>query len=155
MALIDLLHLDFSPFHAILRTGKLPTAADLVEFETEVGFMLPEEFRELATSPLGGFYLAPRNRPTESLKLFGLTPGLPAWLDIRLEPCPAGLIPFLQRGDLLYCFDSNRRILRERNEWVSPVQTTVSALLLGHIHRLRGVDRASPQQQDTRLISVT
>ena len=108
---------DPAPYELFTCNGEEPSDADIADFEQQVGFRLPEEFREFTKSPLGGLHLVVREelwpRPKAfdvgpfwsflyGLNVFGIAAGIPDWLDIRVqwqefEKQGAGdLVPFFQ-----------------------------------------------------------
>ena len=126
---------DTRTLEAVSCMGNQPSETDVLEFESEAGFRLPDEFREFTKSPLGGLFMQvrekywPRPKPHEvrpfwsfqyGLRVYGIARGIPDWLDIRVEYRvfrQAGfgeLVPFLQVvGDAdKYCFDADGRIIR-------------------------------------------
>jgi len=153
---------DKRSFEVVACQGNEPSEADVAVFEAEVGFRLPEEFREFTMSPLGGLYLEVRERlwprpklfdvgPFWSflygLKVFGIAEGIPEWLDVRVQYREfhaegfAGLVPFLQLvGDAdKYCFDSGGHVIRwshEEPEIREQEPSTFSELLIREIHEL-------------------
>jgi hypothetical protein len=153
---------DKRMFQVVACQGNEPSEADLAAFEADVGFALPEEFREFTTSGLGGLYMEvrqefwPRPKPYDvgpfwsflyGLKVFGIAERIPDWLDIRVQYRQfksAGfgeLVPFLQLvGDAdKFCFDSGGRIIRwshEEPEKREIEAMTFAALLLHEIHEL-------------------
>ena len=126
---------DKRTLQVVACKGNEPSEADVAAFEADVGFRLPEEFREFTMSGLGGLYMEvreefwPRPKLLEvgpfwsflyGLKVFGIAHGIPEWLDIRVqyrefkaEGFP-DLVPFLQLvGDAdKCCFDAGGRIVR-------------------------------------------
>jgi hypothetical protein len=119
--------------------GNEPTEDNIRAFERDIGFSLPDDFREFTKSPLGGLYMEVREElwpraklyqvgPFWSflygLKVFGIARNIPEWLDIRHQRqqfAHAGttdLVPFLQVvGDAdPYCFDRAGRIFRWQHE---------------------------------------
>jgi hypothetical protein len=98
MALSDIFdyfgHYDKRSFYVVACQGNEPSEADVAAFEANVGFRLPDEFRELTMSPLGGLYMEVREelwpRPKlydvgpfgsflYALKVFGIAEGIPEW----------------------------------------------------------------------------
>jgi hypothetical protein len=130
---------DLSELMSVLRVG-VADEANLASFEAEVGFRLPEDFRTFALSPHGGFYVSTKCAPRITLKVFGLAPGLPAWLDIRKQQRPPGLVPFLQRNSVTYGFDARGRIVRLQDCRNSAVPTTFSQLVQGQLRRMTASD---------------
>jgi SMI1 / KNR4 family (SUKH-1) len=86
---------------AVFACGRdAPSEADIAEFEQQVGFALPDEFRSFAMSPLGGLYIEVREelwpRPQlyevgpfwtflYAVKVFGIADSTPEWLDLRVQ----------------------------------------------------------------------
>jgi len=127
---------DKASFIVVACSGNEPSEPDILAFESEIGFRLPEDFRQFTLSPLGGLYMEVREnlwpRPKMydvgpfwsflyGLKVFGIASTIPEWLDIRnayqklrSEGFP-DLVPFLQRvGDAnRYCFQRGGGIV----EW--------------------------------------
>jgi len=153
---------DTRSFYVVSCQGYEPSEADVGAFEGEVGFRLPDEFRQFTMSPLGGLYMEvreelwPRPKPYEvgpfwsflyGLKVFGIAEGIPDWLDIREQYKEfkaagfADLVPFLQvvcDADM-YCFDSAGRIIRWSHEEPNERRgdsVTFSELLMREIHEL-------------------
>ena len=153
---------DKKTFHVVACQGSEPSEADVAAFEADVGFRLPDEFREFTMSGLGGLFMEVREefwpRPKVfdvgpfwtflyALKVFGIAKGIPDWLDIRVQFREfkaegfGDLIPFLQRvGDAdKYCFDSAGRIIRwshEESEERKAEDITFGALLMREIREL-------------------
>jgi hypothetical protein len=153
---------DTRTFSVVTCQGNEPHEADIAVFEEDVGFRLPDEFREFTMSPLGGLYMEVREelwpRPKlynvgplwsflYAITVFGIAEGIPEWLDIREQykefkaEGSADLVPFLQLvGDAdKYCFDSAGRIIRwshEESESREEDPVTFSELLLREIHEL-------------------
>src|SRR3954452_1044479 len=91
---------DKRSFEAVACRGSEPFEADVAAFEAEVGFRLPDEFREFTMSGLGGLYMEvreefwPRAKQYDvgpfwsflyGIKVFGIADGIPDWLDIRVQ----------------------------------------------------------------------
>ena len=136
-----------------------PTESDILSFEREIGFRLPNDFRNFTKSPLGGLYMEvreelwPRPKLYEvgpfwsflyGLKVFGIASDIPEWLDIRHQRANfanAGiseLVPFLQVcGDPdPYCFDRDGRIIcwhHDMPEQRDPEEVTFADLLMREI----------------------
>lgn len=130
---------DKRTFQAVSCQGSEPTEADVAAFEADVGFRLPDEFREFTMSALGGLYMEvreefwPRAKAYDvgpfwsflyGLKVFGIAEGIPEWLDIRAqyrEFKSAGfpdLVPVLQlvgNADK-YCVNAGGRLIRWSHE---------------------------------------
>lgn len=123
---------DFSVF----ACGKdAPTEGVIQQFEREVGFQLPKEFRKFSMSPLGGIYIEVKEHIWPRAKeyavgpfwsilygmfIFGFGKKVPGWMDIRLhtpkfrENTKSSLVPFLKiLGDAdVYCFDERGLVVR-------------------------------------------
>jgi hypothetical protein len=154
---------DRESYEVVAQQGSEPTAEDLEEFEGEVGFRLPDEFREFALHPLGGLYMqvketiwpAPREFDVgpfwtflRGLMVYGLSSEAPDWLQLRPawrelgESGGGGLVPFLKLlGDAdPYCFTPEGRIAIWRHETPDepePVDgATFSEVLMKEIREL-------------------
>jgi hypothetical protein len=116
---------DFSLF----ACGKdAPSESILRDFEQEIGFSLPDDFRSFSKSPLGGVYIDVKEKIWPRAKqyavgpfwsflygmfVFGFAKDIPDWMDIRVhtrqfrENTQTALVPFLKvLGDAdVYCFD--------------------------------------------------
>jgi hypothetical protein len=155
---------DKASFEVYACQGHEPSEADITGFEREVGFGLPEEFREFTKSSLGGLYMAVREavwpRPKEfdvgpfwsflyGLTVYGIAFDIPEDLDLRAqfrefrarEEFTAGLVPFLKIiGDAdPYCFTAQGGIVRwlhEEPETPESVSLSFSDLLMQEIRAL-------------------
>jgi hypothetical protein len=163
---------DRASFEVFACRGHEPTEAD----EAEVGFRLPDEFRELTLSSLGGLYMAVREelwpRPQAGqvgpawsfaygLKVFGIAADIPDWLDIRVQYREfraegfADLVPFLQvecDADR-YCFDRAGNIVRwehDEPELREQVASSFAELLLAEIHALEARRDRKARGEDRR-----
>ena len=153
---------DKKSFYVVACQGNEPTEVEVAAFEAIVGFRLPDEFRAFTMSPLGGLYMAvreklwPRPRPYQvgpawsfayGLKVFGIAVDIPDWLDIQVqyrelseEGFPE-LVPFLQvecDADRC-CFDAAGRIVKwdhEQPELRELLTESFSDLLLSEIRAL-------------------
>lgn len=131
-------------------------------FEQQIGFRLPEDFREFTLSPLGGLYIEvkeelwPRAELGEvgpfwsflyGIKVFGLALEVPEWLDMRIQyeemrSLEVGnLVPFMQiEGDSdLYCFDDHGSIVKWHHDDIEDqevVELTFAQLLLSELKEL-------------------
>jgi hypothetical protein len=153
---------DEATFAVFACQGQEPTETDIVSFERECGFRLPDEFRKFTMSPLGGLYIEAREEfwPRAKIydvgphwsflyavKVFGIARDIPEWLDLciqylamRDEGYPH-LVPFLQvQCDAnCYCFDARGRILywdHEEPEEQRVESISFSELLLREIRDL-------------------
>ena len=123
---------DFSLF----ACGKdAPTESVIREFEHEIAFPLPQDFRAFSQSPLGGIYIDvkehiwPRAKPYAvgpfwsflyGIFVFGFGRAIPEWMDIRVhtrefrQNTKTTLVPFLKvLGDAdVYCFDEQGAVRR-------------------------------------------
>ena len=153
---------DRESFEVFACRGNEPSEADVAAFEKNVGFMLPQEFRQFTMSSLGGMYLAvkeelwPRPKLYDvgpfwsflyGLKVFGIADGIPEILDIRIRTSEmadegyAGLVPFLQLiGDAnKFCFDNAGQIRywdHELSDDPTIIHESFSELLLREIREL-------------------
>lgn len=154
---------DKETFAVFACQGREPSEADIEGFERDIaGFRLPEEFRELTMSPLGGLYLDvheeiwPRPVAYEvgpfwsflyGMQVYGIAEGMPDWLDIRVETQRfrddgiADLVPFIRIvGDAnRWCFDADGRIVLWSHDDpdARPVEdVTFADLVLREIHEL-------------------
>ncbi|HYW71753.1 MAG TPA: SMI1/KNR4 family protein [Pyrinomonadaceae bacterium] len=135
---------DKASFEVFACQGHEPSDKDVRTFEGEVGFSLPDEFREFTKSSLGGLYMAVREslwpRPQEyavgpfwsflyGLMVYGMAEDIPDFLDVRIqyrefltfresESDTTPLVPFLKViGDPdIYCFDRTGQIVRWQHE---------------------------------------
>lgn len=117
----------------------VPSEAEITEFESMAGFMLPKDFRAFSMSSLGGIYIEvkeqvwPRAKEFDvgpfwtflyGLFTFGFGTDIPEWMDIRIQTLTFRgetghqVVPFLKIvGDAdLYCFDKSGRVRRWRHE---------------------------------------
>ncbi len=144
---------DKASFAVFACSGNEPSEADIAAIETEIGFRLPDDFREFTMSPLGGLYMEvrenlwPRHKPYDvgpfwsflyGLKVFGIASDIPEWLDLRRayqelrsEGYP-DLVPFLQRvGDAnRYCFRA--AVASLSGTMSSPINGNASTWILRH-----------------------
>lgn len=153
---------DQRTFEVWACQGNEPSEDDLAAFEDEVGFGLPDEFREFTMSPLGGLCIEVRKklwpRPKAydvgafwsflyGVQVFGISEEIPEWLDIREQYREfrsegfGELVPFLQliNDPDKYCFDAQGRIvhwLHEEPQKRRVLRTTFSKLLMREIHEL-------------------
>lgn len=125
----SLTRLDNEVFRSVAAGADAPSDADMRDYESLVGFQLPEEFRELTLSELGGLYTEvredcwPRPEPFHTgpawtlcygIKILGISRSIPRWLDLRAQTQDAqdrGVLDFapcLQTiyDSQLYGFDS-------------------------------------------------
>ncbi len=127
---------DFSVF----ACGKgAPPESTIRDFEKEIGFSLPDDFREFSKSPLGGVYIEvkegiwPRPKPYAvgpfwsflyAMFTFAFGRDIPEWMDIRAQTrefrrdTRTALVPFLKiMGDAdVYCFDERGTVRRWDHE---------------------------------------
>lgn len=154
---------DHETYAVFACQGNEPTEEDVAAFEREIGFRLPEEFREFTMSPLGGLHMEVNEElwPRETtefaigpfwsflygLSVFGIAKDIPDWLDIRAqyrefrEQDDRGLVPFLAivGNSDRYCFDSTGKIVRwnhEEPDELEAIDATFSELLLQEIRAL-------------------
>lgn len=169
-------HYDKRTFQVVACQGNEPSEADVATFEAEVGFRLPDEFREFTMSGLGGLYMEvreefwPRAKAFDvgpfwsflyGIQVFGIAEGIPDWLDIRVQYKDfkaegyGELLPFLQLvGDAdRYCFDSSGQIVRwshEEPENRDIVEMSFGDLLMREIHELEDRQKQKAQQLHER-----
>jgi len=77
-----------------------PTEDEFAAYETELGFRLPDDFRDLSMSSVGGVYVCAREEVwpegvegyvgpawtfLRGLMVFGISVEMPDWLDLRLR----------------------------------------------------------------------
>ena len=154
---------DKQMFQVVACQGNEPSEADVAAFEADIGFRLPDEFREFTMSGLGGLYMEvrenfwPRAKEFDvgpfwsfqyGLKVFGIAKGIPGWLDIRVqyEEFKAegfgDLVPFFQLVSDAdkYCFDNKGRILRWSHE--EPERRDVEQILFADLlmREIRGLE---------------
>ncbi len=153
---------DRSAYGVFACQGNEPSEQDMADFEAEIGFRLPEDFREFTMSPLGGLYLEVREEQWPQpkaldvgpfwtflygIKVFGISAEIPEWLDIRIQYRQfrdsgfGALVPAVQlESDAdSFCLDRNGRILHwshEEPEEPRPVELTFPALLMQEIEEL-------------------
>jgi hypothetical protein len=163
-------HFDTTTYQAFSCHGQEPSESDIAAFEAEVGFRLPEEFREFTMSWLGGLYVEvreeiwPRAERFEvgpfwsflyGFSIFGISPEIPDWLDLRVQyrnlhsAGYEGLVPFLQRQSDpdIYCFDSAGKIVYFVHD--DPGERTVEPLPFSEL--LMREIRALEERKDRKL----
>jgi len=127
---------DFSVFAC---GENAPDEAVLRTFERELGFKLPDDFRDFSKSSLGGVYVEvkediwPRAEPFEAgpfwsflygLVVYGFAGDVPEWMDMRIQTeafrrdTQSNYAPFFKViGDVdLYCFGKDQSISRWEHE---------------------------------------
>ncbi|HLW52480.1 MAG TPA: SMI1/KNR4 family protein [Candidatus Angelobacter sp.] len=153
---------DRKSYEVFSQQGAEPSTADVLAFESRVGFRFPVEFREFAIHPLGGLYMAvkeeiwPRPRAYEvgpfwsflyGFMVYGLSSQAPDWLQMGpawQSMCNAGspqFVPFLKViGDPdPYCFTLDQKIVIWRHETpteVEDVAKSFSEVLMFEIREL-------------------
>jgi hypothetical protein len=163
---------DFSLF----ACGKdAPSESALQEFEQEIGFRLPEDFRAFSMSPLGGIYIDVKEQVWPRAQagaigpfwsflygmfVFGFAKDIPEWMDIHIhtrqfrQETKTALVPFLtvlSDADV-YCFDEKGTVRRWNHELseAEPVQKTFSEVFAYEVERLRQrKDRKKAEQAST------
>ena len=65
---------DKRTYQVVACLGNEPNEADVAAFEAEVGFRLPDEFREFTMSGLGGLYMEVREQFWPRPKLYDVGP---------------------------------------------------------------------------------
>ena len=90
-------NIDPQSFQYWCAQDDVPTIAEVQAFFDEIGFTLPEEFRDFTTSRLSGLHIEvpeevwPRRRGGAfwwflyGLSVFGIGPEIPEWLDLRVQ----------------------------------------------------------------------
>jgi hypothetical protein len=167
-------HYDKGSYAIFACQGNEPTEDDVCAFERDIGFRLPDDFREFTKSPLGGLYMEvhealwPRPKLYEvgpfwsflyGIKVFGLARNTPEWLDMRhqrkqfADSGTTDLVPFLQIcGDAdPYCFDRDGRILRWRHETPDDrnrEKLSFAELLMQEIHELEARKERKLRDED-------
>lgn len=151
---------DKESFDIFAQQGDEPTAEDLATFEKDIGFNLPDEFREFVVHPLGGLYMEvkeeiwPRPKAFDvaplwtfayGFRVYSLSSAAPDWLSIRLavrelrDADVPELVPFLKLMSLTerYCFTPDQKIvLWVRDGDPQPVTETFSELVMKEINAL-------------------
>lgn len=130
---------DKKKFRVVAQQGAEPDEAAIRSFEREIGFRLPEDFREFSMHPLGGLHMEAHDEvwpPAKEyatgpfwsflrgLMVYGFSPEAPEWLSIAQawrgmhENGSPHLVPFLKIiGDPdPYCFTSSGNIVIWRHE---------------------------------------
>ncbi len=131
-------HLD-GDFSVFACGNDAPSESVLQDFEREIGFQLPQDFRAFSISPLGGICVEAKQEIWPRAKeyavgpfwsflygvfVFGLARGIPEWMDIRIqttlfrENTKTSLVPFLKIvGDAnVYCFEQHGSVCRWDHE---------------------------------------
>lgn len=180
MALEDVLayfrSYDHDTFHVVACQGNEPSEADVAAFERDCGFSLPAEFRQFTMSPLGGLYMEVREelwpRPSQyavgpfwsflyAVKVFGISVGIPDWLNLRAQFAAmraegfTDLVPFLQRecDANRYCFNPQGQIVQwdhEEPEELAVVSSSFSDLLMKEVRDLEDRARKKAAGADVR-----
>jgi hypothetical protein len=125
---------DRNSFNVFTQQGVEPKADDLKKFERDIGFRLPEEFREYALHPLGGLYVEVKEelwpRPVAfqvgpfwtflyALRVYSLSSEAPDWMNMQIalrqfrEEEDSDWVPFMRLiGDKdRYCFTPDQKIM--------------------------------------------
>lgn len=153
---------DKKSYEVFSQQGDEPSTADVLDFESRIGFCFPDEFREFAVHPLGGLYVAvkeelwPRPRKYEvgpfwsflyGLMIYALSRQAPDWLQMGPawgRMCDAGypqFVPFLKviGNPDPYCFTPDQKIIiwrRETPAEVEEVAKSFSEVLMFEIREL-------------------
>ena len=153
---------DKETFAVFAQQGNEPSGRKVTAFEKQIGFRLPEEFREFAVHPLGGLYMEakeeiwPRAKAGDvgpfwsflyGLFVYSLSPEAPEMMQMQeeykgfSEANGAGLVPFLKvMGDAdPYCFTPEGKIViwqHEEPDSPDPVEGTFSEVLMSQIRAL-------------------
>lgn len=124
-------NIDPAAFHYWCLQDEAPTAPEVQAFFDDIGFRLPEEYGEFATSRLGGLHVVVREEvwPRRQggvhwwflygISAFGIGRGLPEWLDLQsqYQSFQAGgssnLLPFMRivSDADRYCFTRDSTIV--------------------------------------------
>lgn len=130
---------DKSSYSVYAQQGAEPGEANIVAFESRIGFRLPEEFRGFAVHALGGLYMEvkaelwPRQQQYQvgpfwsflyGIAVYSLSAQAPEWLQMShawtrmTQDGHPRLVPFLKIiGDAdPYCFTPDQRIVIWRHE---------------------------------------
>ncbi len=153
---------DKSAYAVFACQGYEPSDADVADFERNIGFRFPEEFREFTKSPLGGLYMEVREelwpRPKRfhvgpfwsflyGLMVYGISAKIPMWLDIReqykefKDSGYSELVPFMQivSDADCFCFDRQGQIFKwnhDEPDQPLPVDLSFTDLLMREIRDL-------------------
>ncbi len=151
---------DNTCFNVLAQRGIEPTLEDFRKFEAEVGFELPEDFREYTLHPLGGLYMEvkediwPRPKTNDvgplwsfayGFRVYSLCDKAPDWLSIRhavkelRDRDVPDLVPFLKLISLTerYCFTPDQKIvLWVPNDEPEEVAQSFSEIVMKAIHEL-------------------
>jgi len=146
------------------QNGAEPSAKDVSAFEKEIGFPLPQEFRDYAVHPLGGVYMGvkeeiwPEPEPysvgpfwsfLRGVLVYSLSSEAPDWLSMRdawrifSEDGHPELVPFLKvLGDAdPYCFTTDGGIVIWRHETPDTPQAVDMSFSQVLIHELRELEQ--------------
>lgn len=153
---------DRASYEVMAQQGAEPSLEDVANFESRIGFDLPEEFREFAVHPIGGLCMTvteelwPRPKEFDSgpfwsfcygFYVYGFSPEAPDWLQMSRawaelsESGSTGFVPFLKvfsDGDP-YCFTADRGIVRWRHETPTEpelISLSFSEVLMSEIQAL-------------------
>jgi len=149
---------DFSVFAC---GSNAPTEEVLQAFEAQLGYTLPQDFREFSMSPYGGIYIEvketiwPKSKPNDvgqfgsflrGMMTYGFAKDVPDWMDMRKaaaqfqQTSGNRFAPFLKvigNADV-YCFDPQGTVRRwdhETREAV-PVDKTFVAIFADELGEL-------------------
>jgi hypothetical protein len=153
---------DRDTYAIFAQQGSEPTLQDIDNFQSEVGFSFPEEFREFAVHPLGGLYVEVKEalwrRPKAGdvgafwtflygFRVYSLSKAAPDWLQMRaaweqMRANGAGeFVPFLKvMGDAdPYCFTRSGGVViwrHESSDRPESVDLGFSDIVMAEIHAL-------------------
>lgn len=150
-------------YRIFAQQGSEPSTEDLAAFEAELGFTLPDEFRELAVHPLGGLYISaseevwPEPKPysvgpfwsfLRGILVYSLSLAAPDWLHMRsareeMKNAGAnGLVPFLKiLGDAdPYCFTPEGKIVIWRHETPDTLESVDMSFSEIVMHEIRNLE---------------
>jgi len=130
---------DKTAYSLFTQRGSEPTAKQLEAFEAEIGYRLPDEFREFALHPLGAFYIEVKEEIWPSAKegevgpfwtflralyVYSLSDEAPAWMQIKKatkrfrDEWQKPYVPFLkiETNADPYCFTPEGKIVIHGHE---------------------------------------
>ncbi|QJE94732.1 SMI1/KNR4 family protein [Luteolibacter luteus] len=160
---------DRGLYRIFAQQGSEPSPAEISAFESEIGFALPDEFRELAIHPLGGLYISaseevwPEPEPysvgpmwsfLRGLLVYSLSSAAPDWLHMRsawqeMKNAGAGdLVPFLKiLGDAdPYCFTPEGKIVIWRHEDPENPEAVDMSFSEAVMHEIRALEERTQRK---------
>lgn len=132
-------HLESGAYTICACGEDCPSEKDIKEFEKQIGYKLPDDFRDFSFSTLGGIYVEvkeeiwPRAKQYDvgpfwsflyGLYVYGFADDIPEWMDIRKAvddfraETESNYTPFMKIvGDAdIYCFGEDKKIYRWSHE---------------------------------------